>query len=57
MKRLCVLVGVLAAILAVEGCKKREPKPAPQVETTRVAADTIPPVGPVAQRLVQGTHQ
>jgi energy-converting hydrogenase Eha subunit F len=33
MKSLCVLVAVLALGLTVEGCRKRDPKPAPQVQT------------------------
>jgi hypothetical protein len=38
MNRLCVLVAILAVALALEGCRKREPKPAPQVETPRPTA-------------------
>lgn len=38
MKRLCVLVAILAVALALEGCRKHEPKPAPQVQTPRPTA-------------------
>ena len=65
-------LAVCAAFLAIAGCKSRkhEPLPGPQVPLAS-AASAIPAVsgrssaqlvqfaevGPVAQRLVQGTHR
>jgi len=70
-KGLAVLLALMLATAVIDGCRKRENKPAPQVTGTsaagahrlgpRGATQALPklqfaPVGPVAQRLVQGTH-
>jgi len=54
MKALAFAAAAVGAALVLAGChsKKSEPVPGPQSQTA-----TIPVVGPVAQRLVQGTHQ
>ena len=54
MKPLYVLAAVMALAVATGGCKKREPKPAPQVVSLAVPAPLAPhaPLMPAAQAAV-----
>jgi len=55
---LAALLALTATLAAIDGCKKRETKPAPQVAgaTEPLLSYNLREWGPVAQRLVQGTH-
>jgi hypothetical protein len=57
MRSLLVTAAVAGAALALGGChNKPEPVPGPQSAHALLSYNPSP-FGPVAQRLVQGTHQ
>jgi uncharacterized lipoprotein YbaY len=60
MKSLLITATVAAAALLLPGCQHKQPEPVPGPQSAAMQEAWLlqsPPVGPVAQRLVQGTHR